>query len=97
MKILVENGVHVNELVHPSRHCTGLLESFSTSALHWLCNGDPWQYSKYISYLLENGADPNIRNLKGRTPLHIVCTSKDASVEIIDLLASAGKTIFHHF
>jgi len=91
--------VNINEVIHSSSRYTRTapsLECFSTSALHWLCNGNLSQYSKYISYLLENDADPNLRNMKGRTPLHIVCSSKErieSSVEIIELLVNASADV----
>lgn len=43
----------------------------------------------YVSLLLSKGADPNIKNCKGQTPLHIACVQESA--EAVSSLLSAGS------
>ncbi|XP_068229054.1 protein fem-1 homolog A-like [Palaemon carinicauda] len=43
-----------------------------------------------VNSLIENGADPNVKDHSGNTPLHSLAKSGKSSKEIIDTLLSAG-------
>ena len=54
---------------------------------------DQWSRSgAQTKALLQNGADPNIKNIEGKTPLH--CVTKDSTLEeILPILLSAGANV----
>ena len=70
---------------------------------HFLKPPDKKKYLKIIGFLIEKGADVNIKNIKGDTPLHIAI--KNQNTEIIELLIrkraklnvknNKGKTPLH--
>ena len=61
VKMFLENGLNINAR---QQHRHGMW-----APLHWLAQRG---LTHGISCLLENGADPNITDDKGRTPMHII-------------------------
>ncbi|CAB0037240.1 unnamed protein product [Trichogramma brassicae] len=56
------------------------VESTGDSPLHLALDQDHGACEETIRLLLRHGADPNVANLDGRTPLHVIC-ARDAGVE----------------
>ena len=46
-----------------------------------------------LEFLLKNGADPDISDAKGRTPLMIAATDEEVDPEVIDILLEFGADI----
>ncbi|EAT38847.1 AAEL009293-PA [Aedes aegypti] len=62
--------------------------TFNRSALHIACSRG---FTDTVRVLLENGANPNIRDLNENTPLHLAsCTE---NIAIIDLLLKYGTNV----
>lgn len=62
--------------------------TFKRSALHIACSRG---FTDSVRVLLENGANPNIRDLNENTPLHLAsCTE---NIAIIDLLLKYGTNV----
>lgn len=53
---------------------------------------------KIMQFLLENGADPNLVDISGRTPLFIACVPNDGqkSVEAVQILLDHGAEVNDH-
>ncbi|KAJ4179680.1 hypothetical protein NW767_014571 [Fusarium falciforme] len=70
VQLLVEKfGVDINELHYTSAFINNVP---SDSALLYVSRGNSWWHvHQALPYLLKAGADVNIRNHKGRTPLHM--------------------------
>ncbi|XP_058464967.1 ankyrin repeat domain-containing protein 54 [Malaya genurostris] len=63
-------------------------QTFNRSALHIACSRG---FTDAVRLLLENGANPNIRDLNANTPLHLAsCTE---NIAIIDLLLKFGTNV----
>ncbi|XP_068233416.1 protein fem-1 homolog A-like [Palaemon carinicauda] len=63
-------------------------KGFSLDGLFFEVDGFP--NLDVINSLIENGADPNVKDHGGNTPLHSLAKSGNSSKEIIDTLLSAG-------
>jgi len=76
LQLLIETGSSdVNEASSPA----------GFTALAVAC---VWGREPMVQYLLEEGADPSIANLKGATPLHLA--SKGGHLKVVELLLRAG-------
>ncbi|QKX59622.1 uncharacterized protein TRUGW13939_06759 [Talaromyces rugulosus] len=74
VKVLVEDfTVNVNAKLRVDAYITGRRESVSgDSALHHLAEGCSWWHvDQALPYLIKMGADLEIRDEKGATPLHV--------------------------
>ncbi|KXH46111.1 hypothetical protein CSAL01_09683 [Colletotrichum salicis] len=75
---LVENfGVDIDELCGKSKKAseTGMAKD---SALHSLAKGYHWWHvAQALPYLISKGADLEIRNFRGQTPLHMALGTED--------------------
>ncbi|WP_088011794.1 ankyrin repeat domain-containing protein [Gottfriedia acidiceleris] len=73
VKTLVNNGVQINALSHSKL-------SFipQNTALHAAIAGE--KSIEVIDFLLTNGADPNISDSEGHTPLHIAAFEGNTSI-----------------
>ncbi|XP_068233441.1 protein fem-1 homolog A-like [Palaemon carinicauda] len=63
-------------------------KGFSLEGLFFEVDGFP--NLDVVNSLIENGADPNVKDHGGNTPLHSLAKSGKSSKEIIDTLLSAG-------
>ncbi|MBQ7169571.1 MAG: ankyrin repeat domain-containing protein [Synergistaceae bacterium] len=83
---LVEDGANVNAVSHDGEGKTALMYTF----------GDDDRFSPEIaSYLLEHGADPNIRDAEGMRFIDDLCmgTFDDARLDVLKLAVSHGADI----
>ncbi|RDW72686.1 uncharacterized protein DSM5745_07858 [Aspergillus mulundensis] len=60
------------------------------SALHILAEGKHWWNTDAVAYLLKHGADPNIADAFGRTPLHVAVSGGYRRLGIVRLLLEHG-------
>ncbi|KAK1637418.1 ankyrin repeat-containing domain protein [Colletotrichum phormii] len=78
VRLLVENfGVDIDELCGKSKKAgeTGMAKD---SALHSLAKGYHWWHvAQALTYLISKGADLEIRNFRGQTPLHMALGTED--------------------
>ena len=81
VKVFLENGLDIN--AH-QKHRHGMW-----APLHWLAQRG---LTHGISCLLENGADPNIVDDQGRTPMHIIA-QKGVGKNQVQLLIEHGADI----
>jgi ankyrin repeat protein len=98
LKVLVGKfGVDVNVQFGPNRFYS---DNEGKTALHIVASCTQWWHTHALKYLLENGANPNIQDKKGNTPLHIAAeSSSDIAVSHLlshgaDALAGAKPFIF---
>ena len=76
LKLLVEKcnvDINARSREHQHRYESEYGDREST-ALHWLASGDSFWQLGGIQYLIEKGADINVANEKGQTPLYIAAT-----------------------
>ena len=104
IKTLLTMGVNVNARAHvasfkPSSDTTAYKLVSGETALHKLAVADRWWKLEAIKLVLESGADPNIPNENGRTPLHVACENIDTTnswasfrLMAIDILLSYGAS-----
>lgn len=76
LKLLVEKcnvDVNARSREHQYRYSSYGSEygDFESTALHWLASADSFWQLDGIRYLIEKGADINVANEKGQTPLYI--------------------------
>ena len=83
LEVLIEAGAAVN------RESTEALPVGSTG-LHWAAYN-----TELTTTLLAAGADPNVANAEGRTPLHEAAQDSRASVETVNALLAAGSDPLH--
>ena len=83
VKILVENDAKLEPGICKRETCTnrGLTPLHAAS----------WRQPSIMEYLIEKGADPNVKNLEGNTPMHNVTWSD--SVRSVDILCNAGGNV----
>ncbi len=84
VKMFLENGLDINAR---QKHRHGLW-----TPLHWLAKRG---LTQGISCLLENGADPNVSDDKGRNPIHIIA-QKGFGKNQVQLLIKYGGNIRAH-
>ena len=105
--LLLENGADPNEaprILDDGSEMSELLKSYGVPPkdinaqgdmgwpmLVYVCRGDNGEHPEEILRLLELGADIDVRNYKGKTPLH--CAAKAGFLSVIDLLIEKGATI----
>jgi hypothetical protein len=65
-KQLIEHGANVNAVSNP----------LGQTPLHYACDGNAVTNLDFVELLLKKGADPNVQDLMGVTPL--MCTTKNA-------------------
>ena len=46
-----------------------------------------------VRFLLSKGADPNVRSMEWKTPLHLATNSMDCRPDILRILLNAGARI----
>jgi len=66
------------------------LDNDMVSALHLACEQGS---DTIVRELVRRGADSQLRDLKGRTPLHYCCVSKQSSVAVARTLLEAGADV----
>jgi ankyrin repeat protein len=76
LKLLVEKcnvDINARSREHQRRRSSYEYEygDLECTALHWLASADSFWQLDGIRYLVEKGADINVTNEKGQTPLHI--------------------------
>jgi ankyrin repeat protein len=76
-KLILEYGFNLNEL-RPDQGRTLLHGASSRGSVN------------AVSWLLQNGADPNALDEEGRTPLH-VCAARNTVATVVKLLIGAGS------
>ena len=81
IKMFLEKGLNINAR---QKHRHGMW-----APLHWLAQRG---LTRGISCLLENGADPNITDDQGRTPMHIIA-QKGVGKNQVQLLIEHGANI----
>lgn len=79
LKMLLENGANLHDVDNNGNTVLHALFENDTFYYDMGRNVDPLSTSKLesIKFLIENGANPNVRNLKGETPLHIAAQRGD--------------------
>ncbi|CAI6029865.1 unnamed protein product [Clonostachys chloroleuca] len=93
LRLLIEKmGADINA---QNAVCAGTLEhrvwKKGSSALHELARGSSWwKYAQGLKYLIERGADLELRDEKGRTPLHLALADKMTTARI---LVEAGADV----
>ncbi|KAJ5715120.1 uncharacterized protein N7483_012301 [Penicillium malachiteum] len=97
LKLIVENfGVNINakctERIYRDR---GHSVEFTRGALHDLATGKLWWHvNKALPYLIQMGADMDIRNIEGQTPLFVSLNSNNPfSKEAAIILIKAGADV----
>ncbi|KAJ5701489.1 hypothetical protein N7488_009037 [Penicillium malachiteum] len=97
LKLIVEKlGVNINAKCTGRMHRNqGLYLEFTRGVLHDLAAGKLWWHvDKALPYLIQMGADINIRNVKGETPLLISLNSNNLySKEAAMILIKAGADV----
>lgn len=87
------------ELITAGRANVSAADSKGRTALHFAASNDN---EELVAFLLEHGADPNVQDLNGSTPLHLATmTSKGICELLVDAGAKSsavdtfGKTALH--
>jgi ankyrin repeat protein len=79
IKVLVLNGARVNEQGNSTTQHEG-----KTALMQASLGG----YTDIVAYLIEKGANPNLKDKNGITPLY--CAAQGGNLEVLKLLTSAG-------
>ncbi|KAL5334109.1 ankyrin repeat-containing domain protein [Aspergillus crustosus] len=64
-----EGAKMVPEIMFSSKVAADRQYKAGDTILHYLAKGGHWWHESAIKYLLQHGAEPNIRNAQGKTPL----------------------------
>jgi ankyrin repeat protein len=105
VKLLLENGADVDKaprILADRREMAGLLKSYgvepddpnaprSWPPLVYRSRGDKGEHPEVIQRLLSLGANPDIRNYKGKTALH--CAAKAGFIRVIEVLLENGADV----
>ena len=88
VKAAIERGAKFNELIEPKeKFSLGLSEIGKTSALmNAVVGGD----TAAVKTLLEAGADPNLNNENGLSPLYLSLPSQNRNSNVVKMLLEAG-------
>lgn len=87
----------VNHLITTSPDIINAKDKYGFTALHNLMSEKQFEM---INLLLEEGANPNIKNEDGITPLHLACWTKNANILLkngadINSIDNSGNTPLH--
>ena len=91
--ILKDNENLVKEILNNDLHTINTVNAKGCTALHIVArNSRSWNLFKYLSILLENGADPNIQEKNGWTALMnaSIYSNKDSTEETVRILLENG-------
>ncbi|XP_053684663.1 ankyrin repeat domain-containing protein 54-like [Sabethes cyaneus] len=85
---MVNNTEHMQNMINKGFNPNNREFTFNRSALHIACSRG---FTDAVRLLLENGANPNIRDLNRNTPLHLAACTEN--IAIIDLLLKYGTDV----
>lgn len=90
VKLLLKYGANVNIKARdlPAK----AMDNKGNTALHFACVGDNDSQEEIIELLLAHGANPNIRNNDGETPMHYIMQITDFGIR----LRVAQKLVYHN-
>ncbi len=89
--ILFDNLAHVDDLItHGVSVDSKFTDGTESSALHFATN---LGRRSIVSFLLNNGANPNVQNIMGYTPLHCAIMQARKSTEFDSYIAIAKELL----
>ena len=86
LKILVENGADLNARVTPRYPLATPELGYSALMVACFKNVQDWDRHEMVRYMLDHGADPSVRDSKGRTAAHFA--TKNCYLKSLTLLAT---------